>query len=396
MLGDRICPRTRAGLCALIAALPALACHSRRIPLYQDPTQHQRAGRPPLALYEVDWWTPLVLPSAWEYLPREPAAPAADVDGGRIIVLTRDKTARAVAMNDGRVEWSFTTRGAFTASALIHEAVVYVPGGDGTLYALEADSGQLVWRYDVGEPLIATPAFALGKILAPTQNDAVIAVEARTGKLAWRYRREGTPGFTIHGAAAPRIDGQLAYIGFSDGALVALNVADGSVKWERALSTPGKQFLDVDTTPVVDAAGRLFAASYKDGIYAVERATGLVQWHTARPGVTNLLLKGQVLFAAGDGEVEALLQESGRPLWKYSLRNRAASAPVAAQGLLIVPTGEALVFLDASSGKARSFWNPGKGVTASPLWNHSQLYVLSNLGYLYAMRLTRAGTARRQ
>ena len=357
--------------------------------------QHQRAERPPLALYEVDWWTPLVLPTAWEYLPREPAAPAADADGGRIIVLTRDNTARAVAMSDGRVEWSFTTRGAFTAAALIHEAMVYVPGGDGTLYALEADSGQLVWRYDVGEPLIATPAFALGKILAPTENDAVIAVEARTGKLAWRYRREGTPGFTIRGAAAPRIDGQLAYIGFSDGALVALNVADGSVKWERALSTPGKQFLDVDTTPMLDAAGRLFAASYKDGIYAVERATGLVQWHTARPGVTNLLLKGPVLFAAGDGEVEALLQESGRPLWKYALRNRAASAPVAAQGLLIVPTGEALVFLDASSGKARSFWNPGKGVTASPLWNHSQLYVLSNLGYLYAMHLTGAGTAPR-
>jgi len=358
--------------------------------------EHQKVERPPLALYTVDWWRPLVLPSAWEYLPREPAAPAADADGSRIIVLTHDKMARAVSMDVGRVEWSFTTRGPFIASALIHEAVVYVPGGDGTLYALEADSGQLLWSYDMGEPLVATPAFALGKILAPTEDDAVVAVEARTGKLAWRYRREGSPGYTVHGAASPRIDGQLAYIGFSDGALVALNVADGSVKWERALSTPGKQFLDVDTTPVLDAAGRLFAASYKDGIYALERTTGLVQWHTARPGVTDLLLKGRMLIAAGDGEVEALLSESGRSLWAYPLRNKAAGPPVAARGLLIVPTGEALVFLDASSGKARSFWNPGKGVTASPLWNRSELYVLSNLGFLYAMHLTGTGSAHRQ
>jgi len=358
--------------------------------------EHQKVERPPLALYTVDWWTPLVLPSAWEYLPREPAAPAADADGSRIIVLTHDKMARAVSMDDGRLQWSFTTRGPFIASALIHEAVVYVPGGDGTLYALEADSGQLLWSYDMGEPLVATPAFALGKILAPTEDDAVVAVEARTGKLAWRYRREGSPGYTVHGAASPRIDGQLAYIGFSDGALVALNVADGSVKWERALSTPGKQFLDVDTTPVLDAAGRLFAASYKDGIYALERTTGLVRWHTARPGVTDLLLKGRMLIAAGDGEVEALLSESGRSLWAYPLRNKAAGPPVAARGLLIVPTGEALVFLDASSGKARSFWNPGKGVTASPLWNRSELYVLSNLGFLYAMHLTGTGSAHRQ
>ncbi len=382
----------RLGFCALLATSLA-ACQSKRLPLYLDPMQHQPSGRPPLALYTIEWWTPLVLPAAWEYLPREPAPPAADPDGGRIIVLTRDNTARAVGI-DGRVEWSFATRGAFAAAALVHEGVVYVPCGDGTLYALEADSGRLIWQYDVGEPLIATPAFASGKVLAPTQNDAVIAVEARSGKLGWRYRREGAPGFTIHGAAAPRIDGHLAYVGFSDGYLVALGVADGSVKWERALSTPGKQFLDVDTTPIVDG-GRLFAASYRDGIYAVEAKTGMVQWHTKRPGVTNLLLKGRLLFTAGDREVGAISEESGRPLWTYELGGRAASAPAAAHGLLIVPTGQALVFLDAGSGKARSFWNPGKGVSATPLWNRSRLYVLSNLGYLYAIRLRGGGTAPR-
>ena len=296
-------------------------------------------------------------------------------------------------MDDGRVRWSFTTRGVFSAAALVREAVAYVPGGDGTLYALAADSGQLLWKYDVGEPLVATPALAQGKVLAPTENDAVIAVEAQSGKLAWRYRREGAPGFTIHGAASPRIDGELAYVGFADGSLVALNAADGTVRWERALSTPGKQFLDVDTTPVLDAAGRLFAASYRDGIYAIDSKSGVVQWHNARPGVTSLLLKGSVLYTAGEGEVGAVLEESGRRLWARDLHSGAASAPVAARDLLIVPTGQALLFLDARSGKARSLWNPGKGVSATPLWDGSQLYVLSNLGHLYAMRLVRPAIA---
>jgi outer membrane protein assembly factor BamB len=374
----------KAGVCSSILALAS--CHQHRIPLYQDPTERQSSGRPPLALYSIEWWIPLVLPTAWEYLPRESAPPAADPDGSRIIVLTRDKMVRAITI-DGRVEWSFETRGGFSAGALINEGVVYVPGGDGILYALQADSGELVWKYDLGESLVATPAIASGKVFAASENDAIVAVDARTGKLEWRYRREGAPGFTIHGAASPRVAGQLAYVGFSDGYLVALEIRDGAVKWERALSTPGKQFLDVDTTPVLNGAGRLFAASYKDGIYAVESGSGTIQWHTTRPGVTTLILKGPVLFAAGDQEVDALIEQTGRPVWSYNLGSKAANAPVLAHGLLIVPTGEALLFLDASSGKARSFWNPGKGVTATPLWDHSRLYVLSNLGYLYAMRL---------
>jgi outer membrane protein assembly factor BamB len=368
---------------ALIAA-GATACH--RIPLYSDPMEHQSSTHPPLALYSIDWWIPLVQPTAFEYLPREYAPPAPDPEGRRVVVLTRDMMVRSVTV-DGHIEWSFATHGRFNAAALIHEGVVYVPGDDGTLYALQADSGQLLWKYEVGEAFEATPAIARGKVLAATANDAVFAVDTRSGKLDWRYRREGAPTYSIHGTGAARVFGELAYVGFSDGYLVALNLADGSVKWERALSTPAKQFLDVDTTPVIDAAGRLFAASYKDGIYALESRSGTIQWHTAHQGVTNLLLRGPVLFASGDQEVSAVSEETGRPIWSRDLGNRAADAPVLAHGLLIIPTGQGLVFLDAASGKVRRFWNPGKGVTASPLFDRSHLYVLSNLGYLYAMRL---------
>jgi outer membrane protein assembly factor BamB len=385
----------KAGTCAVILGA-VVGCNRPRLHLSRDPfdvkpSGLKTSGRPPVALYAIEWWVPLVLPPAWEYLPREPAPPAADPEGGRIIVLTRDKMVRAITVDGHQIEWSFATRGGFTAAALVSDGVVYVPGGDGILYALQADSGQLLWTYDVGEPLIATPAVALGKVLAASENDAIVAVDAKTGKLEWRYRREVAPGFTIRGGAAPRVDGELAYVGFSDGYLVALAIGNGTVKWERALSTPGKQFLDVDTTPVLDGLGRVFAASYKDGIYALESESGSIHWHTARPGVTNLILKGAMLFAAGDQEVEALVEESGRPVWSYDLGTKAANAPVLAQGVLVVPTGQSLIFLDATSGKPRSFWNPGKGVTATPLWDRSRLYVLSNLGYLYAMRFIDRG-----
>jgi len=39
--------------CALLLAGTA-GCKSKRIPLYQDPTQHEISSRPPLALYTID------------------------------------------------------------------------------------------------------------------------------------------------------------------------------------------------------------------------------------------------------------------------------------------------------------------------------------------------------
>lgn len=369
-----------------IAAAAALLCGCHRIPLYRDPTSNQPASPPPLALYTVDWWVPLVLPTSWDYLPREVASPAADPNGGHIIVLTRDKRVRGVS-EEGTVDWSFETKGHFNASASVTDGIAYVPGGDGILYALRADSGQLMWQYDAGDELMTKPSIAGGKVLVATQGDTLVAVDQKSGQMSWRYRRESASGYTVRGASSPQVREGTAYVGFSDGALVALNLEDGSLKWEKNLSTPGKQFKDVDTTPVFDDAGRLFAASYKDGIYALEASSGAVEWHTARPGINSLLLRGEVLFAGGDQQLGAIFGENGRSVWSLDLGTRAARAPVLARGLLIVPTSGPLVFVDPISGRARSFWNPGKGVSATPLWNRSRLYVLSNLGYLYAIRL---------
>jgi hypothetical protein len=37
-------------------------------------------------------------------------------------------------------------------------------------------------------------------------------------------------------------------------------------------------------------------------------------------------------------------------------------------------------------------WNPGKGVTATPALFHGRLYVLSNLGTVFALQLRSGGS----
>ena len=347
-------------------------------------------------LYSVDWWLQLVQPIPMEYLPREIAIPGVDPDldpdKAEVVVATRDKMVRGISP-EGRIDWTFNTNGPFTAGASVEEGVAYVPGGDGVLYALDVFRGTLVWRYDSGEELVTSPVIVDDAVLVAADNDSLYAVERKTGALRWRYHRENqtSTGFTIQGASTPLVYKGVAYIGFSDGSLVAIKIADGTVKWERMLSLSGKQFLDVDTTPVLSPSGRLFAASYQDGLYALDPETGGVQWHKPSTGITGIALQQALVFSAGDAQISAFSETSGAPVWSLDLGGRAARGPVLAHGVLVAPINASLLFVDAVTGKSISSWNPGKGVSAAPQWHRGRLYVLSNLGYLYMMRVHGGG-----
>ncbi len=364
------------------AVLVLGAC--RAIPLGDDPFTG-RSGREP-AVYDVEWWASLVRAPLWEYAPHEMASPAVDPDTGRVYVTTRDGFVRALSPVDGKVEWQLETGGPFSAGPSVREGVLYVPGGDGVLYALKSHNGELIWKYAAGEELASTPVYAAGKVLVASHSDALFAVNAETGKWEWQYRRDPPSGFTVRGAGGPRVDGNVAYVGFSDGYLVALDIADGTMKWERALGQ-GQKFLDVDATPVIDDSGRLYVASYHDGVFALSPETGETEWHTVRTGITHLLLGGEILYAVGDDQISALSARDGRVVWSMKLRGSAAHMPVAVRNLLAVPASSALLFVDPRNGTVRTSWNPGKGVSATPAHADGRIYVLSNLGYVYALRI---------
>lgn len=384
--------------CGVLAACKA-------IPLNEDPTVPRREARVTHpAVFEVAWNTPLVKTGLLEWQPIEAATPAVDPDTERVIVTTRDGYVRALSPIDGRIEWEFKTRGRFFGGAAVYEGIAYVAGGDGFLYALRARTGEVVWEYKANEELVTVPTVAEGKVLVASQSETVFAVELQTGKWLWQYRRDAPSGFTIRGTAQPVVSNGRVLMGFADGSIVSLGLDDGVARWERKLTTTGgTQFLDVDSTPVVED-DHVYAASYKDGVYSLDAKTGDVEWSSAKAGVTSLVKRGAVLFTAGDGTISAIETARGKTLWTLDLSdksskgkgNNAGRALTIARGFIVVPTATALAFVDPSTGKVRSMWNPGRGVTATPTrfnsvrWG-SRLYVLSNLGTVFALQMVSAG-----
>jgi outer membrane protein assembly factor BamB len=373
-------------------------CGCKTVPLINDPNApaHDRSVSP-AAMYEIDWWQPLVKLGLLEYLPAETARPAVDPETERIVVGTRDGVLRCLSPVDGHIEWEFKTHSRFFAGPTIHEGIVYAPGGDGVLYALRIRNGEKVWEYKAGEELVTAPVIEGNALLVASQSDTLFVVDTRTGKWIWQYRRDQPAGMTVRGMASPVVHDGLVYQGFSDGSLVAMTVEEGSVKWERRITTTGgPNFLDVDSPAVFDESGHVYVASYKDGVTALDAKTGDLAWISNQSGITSLIAKGDVLFTAGDGEVGAMHALDGRSLWRLNLSEKAklanaGRAPVMVKGMLVVPTAHALVFVDPAAGRARTAWNPGKGITATPTRSGSRLYILSNLGTVFAMRLKGGG-----
>jgi outer membrane protein assembly factor BamB len=371
-----------------ILALASSGCSS--LALQTNPLSAEHGTHGKLEVFTVDWWVGLVEPTLLEYAPREMASPAVDPDSGRIITLTRDGFVRCLSP-EGNIEWRFKTANRFSAGATVSQGTVYVPGGDGNLYAFAVKGGKLLWKYAAGEELATSPIVANGQVFVVSHGDTLYAVDVQTGQWKWQYRRDPPTGFSVRGVSRPLIAGGIIYAGFADGNVVALNAADGSLKWQRGLGVTVGDFVDSDASPAMDDSGRLYVSSYKEGVFALDANTGEVQWQTARPGVTSLVARPRVLYAGGDEQLEALHTETGRIIWTVPIKDEAATAPTLAGRTLVVPVASSMLFVDARTGQLQERWDPGQGVSASPTWARKQLYVLSNLGFLYAITLKGGG-----
>jgi outer membrane protein assembly factor BamB len=368
---------------AIWVALASAGCASARRGYTIDP--YSRNNTDVLAVFSITWWQKLVDAPTLEYGPREPASPGADTINDRVVTGTRDGVLRSIDVK-GRVVWRFASGQPFSAGPAVVDGFVFAPGGDGFLYCFRADTGELFWKYEAGEDLVTVPVVVDGRVLVASQNDTLFAVEAATGKWLWQYRRDPPPGFTVRGASRPAVRNGTVYVGFSGGHFAALKLDTGAALWDRVLST-GSQFIDIDAPPVFDNKGNLVVAAYKDGLFSIDPGSGETLWHTTISGLVGLVSRGEVIFASGDARVIGVLASTGKLLWTTSLGERAGLQPALAAGWLLVPTGRSLLFLDPASGIIRLSFDPGRGITATPEVRGTNVFLLSNLGFVYALEM---------
>ena len=320
------------------------------------------------------------------FQPHETATPVIDEAGTRLYTGTHEGTVRCRFR--GKTSWIFRAGGSIIAAPLLERETLYLAAADGKLSALNRFTGSLRWQVDVHEELTTTPTLSEGRLFVMSSEESVTAVDAKEGKSLWKFHRDPPGGFTIRGNARPRAASRSIFVGFADGTVASLQPQDGVARWTRQVSGAG-DYLDVDWIEAPEADSRIYLASAKAGVLAVDATTGETAWTTALPGANHVLVDGPRVIAGGKGALVALDRMSGKQLWKMELRKENyPTQPVAMNGLVLVAQDRgALLGIDAQTGEARGAFDPGSGFSQPALVLPGVAFIISNGGALYSLGL---------
>ncbi len=207
---------------------------------------------------------------------------------------------------DGSQFWTFDPPTTTFGISIGTDGVVLFGDAGGVLYALSS-TGVRQWDLDVGPGIVSVPSLAEDGTIYVTSGsttDNVTAVNP-DGTLKWQV----TVG-RIRRSVSTGVDGDV-YVpvadGAIDGALVALNPADGSEKWK--FETAAR----VQTAPAVGFDGTIYFGTDTEELFAL-RPNGTQRWVFEVGGdiqsSPTIAPDGTVYFGSNDSNFYALRSSS--------------------------------------------------------------------------------------
>jgi outer membrane protein assembly factor BamB len=200
-----------------------------------------------------------------------------------------------------------------------------------TVYALEngqQGTPQTLWfNDDVAKDHVVAPPLQVGnQAFVGTSDGYILALNAETGALQWRFKTEhsvwGQPSYQ---------DGVL-FVASLDKVVYALDAAEGTELWRAELDGA------LASQPVVDSS-LVYVSSFDRKLHALDMATGEEQWAAeAQDWVWGAaaLADDVVYFADIQGNVYAVTADTGESLWTHQVMGAVQASPVVVGDLVYV------------------------------------------------------------
>lgn len=313
-------------------------------------------------------------------------------DGERAYAAGAGGEVAAFQLATGRAAWRTRTKAALAGGTGAGAGLVVVGTGDGEVIALEAADGRERWRAKVGGEVLAAPAVGADVVVVHTVDGRLLGLDAATGKERWREEQQ-VPRLTLRGAGSPVIAGNLAVCGFDNGRVLAVNVEDGQVAWEAAVTPPrGRTELErlVDIDSAVKVSGQeVFVVGYQGRAAMLALDSGQLWWSREVSSHRGLDIDDDTVFVStSEGEVVALRRRTGVELWRQdALKRRRLAAPGSIGGYVAVADFEGYVhWLDKASGALVARTRAGDRVSNPPLVVGDLLLTVDDQGHVTAFR----------
>ena len=243
-----------------------------------------------------------------------------------------------------KIKWQFHTRGQILSSPAVAGNTVYFGSNDHHLYALDLESGAEKWKFKTEGRVASSPAVSNGLVYFLSYDSNFYALDAATGARKWIFKTGGERRFNarhLHGIepasevvpdpfdfylSSPVVAQGTVFFGSGDSNVYALDAASGALEWKFKTGDV------VHASPAL-AEGTLFIGSWDTYLYALDAANGKEKWRfktgedheifnqtglQASPAVAG----GVVYFGCCDSKFYALEAESGKQLWVFSNKDR--------------------------------------------------------------------------
>jgi outer membrane protein assembly factor BamB len=280
------------------------------------------------------------------------------IEGDRVFVSNDEGRVLAVNAGNGDVIWDSqavktgktgnrllfwrrkTIEAGLSGGPGVGDGLVVVGGRNGEVIAFDAETGAERWKATSTSEVIATPLVTSGLVVVRSNDGRTFGFDAADGTRKWVFDR-GLPNLSVRGNGTPVAGGELVYLGYDDGSVIALRLADGLLAWEQLVAEPDgrndlERMADVDGELQLGLS-ELYATSFRGQTVAISTNNGEPMWNRDIGSYGGLaLLADRLVVADPAGTVWALDRNNGSALWKQEgLARRWLTTP-AIQGNYIV------------------------------------------------------------
>ena len=143
----------------------------------------------------------------------------------------------AVDAETGRKRWELKTKQAFSGGPGLDDERIYMGTIDGRVIAYDRSGGAELWNAQVSSEVLSPPASADGLVVVRCIDGRVFGLDAVSGRRIWIYDHK-VPLLALRGDTDLLVRAGIVFVGYDDGAVVALRLEDGSVVWSQTIVSP--------------------------------------------------------------------------------------------------------------------------------------------------------------
>jgi outer membrane protein assembly factor BamB len=310
---------------------------------------------------------------------------------GKVIAADKNGLVAAFDIVTGKVIWKTEVGSELFGGVAAGSGIIAVGSTEAEVIILDAKTGIEKWRNLVSSEIISAPGIGDGKVVVRTIDGKLFALNAKTGERDWIYDRT-VPALTIRGTSSISLERGVAVTGFANGKIVLFAMSNGRPIWEKRVANPSgsselDRMIDADATPVIFGE-IIYAVTFNGNLTAFNIKDGSVAWQRELSSYQNMSVGGQIISVTDSrSNVKALDRRTGGTLWtQSSLVDRRLTATIAFGDYLVAGDYEGYIhWFDRSSGRLVSRNSlSGGGIVADPVVIGDTMYIYTRDGTLYS------------